>query len=64
LLVSIYFTKGGVMAECLHCKDTGVRGTITGAESMRHFQNFSPEPIHPGREGIDASTLPGRQQQK
>lgn len=38
----------------------GVRGLVTGAEIRRHFYNFSPEPIRPTREGIDAKDLPGR----
>lgn len=38
----------------------GVRGQVTGAEIRRHFYNNSPEPIETGREGINATDLPGR----
>lgn len=39
----------------------GIEGQVTGAEIRRHFLNNSPEPIHPGRDRIPASSLPGRQ---
>ena len=40
---------------------TGIDGSVTGAEVRRHFLNNSPEPIIPGRSKIPASSLPGRQ---
>jgi hypothetical protein len=38
----------------------GVHGQVTGEEVRRHFLNGSPEPIETGKDGIPASSLPGR----
>lgn len=38
----------------------GVRGPVTGREVKQHFLNDSPKPILLGREGMEATALPGR----
>ncbi len=47
-------------ADTVLFNQAGVNGPVTGSEVKRHFLNHSLEPIILGREGIPASSLPGR----